>query len=315
MNNKFKIFSKGIVDVSPLMIPVVPFGIIFGVLAIDMGLTPYATMAMSIIIFGGASQIIFLQLFSGGASSLVILSSVGAVNSRHLLYGAVLSEHLSALRLTWKIIVSYFLVDQAFIISNNYLKKSKDENKHFHLLGSGFTCWFIWQTTTFLGIILGSIILAKLGLTFAIPLTFLALLVNDFRKLCAIESYSVTDNISELTARINDEGWDSSFLEWLKASNFRNKDGLFVLSVGGGDEAKKVSVNIVNAIKYVEAINSNIFGIVGRDGGYAKKNNNNVILIPNIEDLLVTPLSESFQSVIWHCLVSNPVLQVAKTKW
>ena len=183
MNNKFKIFSKGIVDVSPLMIPVVPFGIIFGVLAIDMGLSPYATMAMSIIIFGGASQIIFLQLFSGGASALVILSSVGAVNSRHLLYGAVLSEHLSGLRLTWKIIVSYFLVDQAFIISNNYLKKSKDENKHFHLLGSGFTCWFIWQTTTFVGIILGSIIPAKLGLTFAIPLTFLALLVNDFRKL------------------------------------------------------------------------------------------------------------------------------------
>ena len=182
MNNKLKIFSKGIVDVSPLMIPVVPFGIIFGVLAIDMGLTPYATMAMSIIIFGGASQIIFLQLFSSGASSLVILSSVGAVNSRHLLYGAVLSEHLSRLRLTWKIIISYFLVDQAFIISNNYLKKSKDENKHFHLLGSGFTCWFIWQTTTFLGIILGSIIPEKLGLTFAIPLTFLALLVNDIRK-------------------------------------------------------------------------------------------------------------------------------------
>jgi predicted branched-subunit amino acid permease len=170
MNNKLKIFSKGIIDVSPLMIPVIPFGIIFGVLAIDMGLTPYATMAMSIILFGGAS-------------SLVILSSVGAVNSRHLLYGAVLSEHLSGLRLTWKIIVSYFLVDQAFIISNDYLKKSKDENKHFHLLGSGFTCWFIWQTTTFLGIILGSIIPAKLGLTFAIPLTFLALLVNDFRKL------------------------------------------------------------------------------------------------------------------------------------
>ena len=182
MNNKLKIFSKGIVDVSPLMIPVVPFGIIFGVLAIDMGLTPYATMAMSIIIFGGASQIIFLQLFSSGASSLVILSSVGAVNSRHILYGAVLSEHLSRLRLTWKIIISYFLVDQAFIISNDYLKKNKDENKHFHLLGSGFTCWFIWQTTTFLGIILGSIIPEKLGLTFAIPLTFLALLVNDIRK-------------------------------------------------------------------------------------------------------------------------------------
>ena len=139
--------------------------------------------------------------------------------------------------------------------------------------------------------------------------------VNDFRKLCAIESYSVTDNVSELTARINDEGWDSSFSEWLKASNFNKKDGIFVLSVGGGNEEKKVSVNIINAIKYVEEVNSNIFGIVGRDGGYAKKNNNNVILIPNIENSLVTPLSESFQSVIWHCLVSNPVLQIVKTKW
>ena len=143
-------------------------------------------MGMSIIIFGGASQIIFLQLFSAGASSLVILSSVGAVNSRHLLYGVVLSEHLSDLRLTWKIIISYFLVDQAFAVSNNYLKKSKDENKHFHLLGAGFTCWVIWQITTFLGIILEAIVPDKLGLTFAIPLTFLALLVNDFRKLINI---------------------------------------------------------------------------------------------------------------------------------
>ena len=186
MNNKLNIFLKGVLDVSPLMIPVVPFGIIFGVLAIELGFNTYTTMGMSIIIFGGASQIIFLQLFSAGASSLVILSSVGAVNSRHLLYGAVLSEHLSDLRLRWKIIISYFLVDQAFAVSNNYLKKSKDENKHFHLLGAGFTCWVIWQITTFLGIILEAIVPDKLGLTFAIPLTFLALLVNDLRKLINI---------------------------------------------------------------------------------------------------------------------------------
>ena len=125
MSNKSKNFFKGIKDTSPLMIPVVPFGIIFGVLAIDLGLTPLTTIAMSVIIFGGASQIIFLQLFSAGASSLVILSSVGAVNSRHLLYGTVLSEHLSDLNLTWKIIVSYFLVDQAFAVSNGYFKKNK----------------------------------------------------------------------------------------------------------------------------------------------------------------------------------------------
>tara|TARA_B100000902_G_scaffold176236_1_gene169923 strand:- start:642 stop:1334 length:693 start_codon:yes stop_codon:yes gene_type:complete len=182
MNSSFKIFLKGIIDVSPLMIPVVPFGLIFGVLAIDIGFTPFETMGMSLIIFGGASQIVLLQLFSGGASSLVIISSVGAVNSRHLLYGAVVSEHLSDLKLIWKIIISYFLIDQAFAVSNEYLKKNKSSNRYFHLVGGGATCWVIWQTTTFLGIILGSTIPEKLGLSFAVPLTFLALLVNDFRK-------------------------------------------------------------------------------------------------------------------------------------
>ena len=182
MQSNFEIFFKGIIDVCPLMIPVVPFGLIFGVLAIDVGFTPMETMGMSLIIFGGASQIVLLQLFSGGASSLVIISSVGAVNSRHLLYGAVVSEHLSDLKLIWKIIISYFLIDQAFARSNEYFKKNKDENKYFHLIGGGATCWIIWQSTTFLGIILGAAIPEKLGLSFAIPLTFLALLINDFRK-------------------------------------------------------------------------------------------------------------------------------------
>ena len=202
MNNKLKIFLKGIKDVSPLMIPVVPFGIIFGVLAIELGFNGYTTMGMSIIIFGGASQIIFLQLFSAGASSLIILSSVGAVNSRHLLYGTVLSEHLSDLKLSWKIIISYFLVDQAFAVSNSYLKNNNDKNKHFHLLGAGVTCWTIWQTTTFIGIILGSVIPDKLGLTFAIPLTFLALLVNDFRKLVNVIVILVSGTIATLGYQI-----------------------------------------------------------------------------------------------------------------
>ena len=180
--SKFKVFSQGIIDVSPLMIPVVPFGLIFGVLSIDIGFSPIETMGMSLIIFGGASQIILLQLFSGGASSLVIISSVGAVNSRHLLYGAVVSEHLSDLKLGWKILISYFLVDQAFARSNEYFKKNNDKNKYFHLFGGGITCWVIWQTTTFLGIVLGAFIPEKLGLSFAVPLTFLALLVNDLRK-------------------------------------------------------------------------------------------------------------------------------------
>ena len=183
MDSNLKIFLKGIFDVSPLMIPVVPFGLIFGVLAIDVGFSPLETMGMSLIVFGGASQIVLLQLFSGGASSLVIISSVGAVNSRHLLYGAVVSEHLSDLKLIWKIIISYFLVDQAFAISSEYLKNNKARNRYFHLIGSGFTVWIIWQITTFSGIILGAAIPEKLGLSFAVPLTFLALLVNDFRKM------------------------------------------------------------------------------------------------------------------------------------
>ncbi len=183
MKSSLEIFFKGVIDVSPLMIPVVPFGLIFGILAIDIGFSPLATMGMSLIIFGGASQIVLLQLFSGGASSLVIISSVGAVNSRHLLYGAVVSEHLSDLKLIWKIIISYFLIDQAFARSNDFLKKSNEKKKYFHLIGGGATCWIIWQSTTFLGIILGATIPEKLGLSFAVPLTFIAILVNDFRKI------------------------------------------------------------------------------------------------------------------------------------
>ena len=183
MKSNLKVFLKGISDVSPLMIPVVPFGLIFGVLSLEIGFTPLETMGMSLIVFGGASQIVLLQLFSGGASSLVIISSVGAVNSRHMLYGAVVSEHLSDLKMIWKIIISYFLIDQAFAVSNEYLKKNKDKNNYFHLVGGGATCWVIWQSTTVLGVVLGSAIPEELGLSFAVPLTFLALLVNDFRKL------------------------------------------------------------------------------------------------------------------------------------
>jgi len=183
MSNKLTTLTEGIIDVSPLMIPVVPFGIIYGVIGMDLGIGPFMTLGLSIIIFGGASQIVLLQLFSGGASSLVILSSIGAVNSRHILYGAVLSEHLSGLKFFWKIILSYVMTDQAFAVSNNYFKKNnKDNNQHYHLLGSGFTCWTIWQISTILGIVLGSVIPEELGLSFTISLTFLALLISDFRK-------------------------------------------------------------------------------------------------------------------------------------
>ena len=139
--------------------------------------------------------------------------------------------------------------------------------------------------------------------------------VNDFRKLCNLESYSPTDNVSELTARINDEGWDSSFSEWLKVSNLKKEDALFIMSVGGGNLKKKVSVNLVNAIKYAKIKKSKVFGIVGKDNGYTRLHADVSVLVPNVNDKLITPHSEAFQAVIWHCLVSHPLLQTRKTKW
>ena len=139
--------------------------------------------------------------------------------------------------------------------------------------------------------------------------------VNDFRKLCNIECYTPTDNVSELTARINDEGWASSFVNWLKVSKFKKKDALFILSVGGGNKKKNISTNLIMAIDYAKKINSNILGIIGKHDGYARKSSNKVIVIPEVDKNLVTPLSEAFQAVVWHCLVSHPKLQINKTKW
>ena len=184
MNKKLSLFFKGMVDILPLLIPVIPFGIILGAIGIELGFTPLETFATSFIIFGGASQIIFLQLLSGGASSLIIITSTFVVNSRHLLYGASLSEYLNKLSLSWRILLSYLLTDQAYAVSNNYFKKNKNIRlKHYYLLGSGFILWFIWQLFTIIGIFLGSIVPQELGLAYTIPLTFIALLVSYFRKL------------------------------------------------------------------------------------------------------------------------------------
>lgn len=139
--------------------------------------------------------------------------------------------------------------------------------------------------------------------------------VNDFRKICEIESYTPTDNVSELTARINDDGWDSSFRNWLEISQLNSKDVLFIFSVGGGNQQKKVSVNLIKAIDYAKTKKSKILGIVGRDGGYAAKKGDAVIIIPTVDKKLITPYAESFQSVIWHCLVTHPKLQSKKMKW
>ena len=139
--------------------------------------------------------------------------------------------------------------------------------------------------------------------------------VNDFRKLCNIECYSPVDNVSEYTARANDEGLDSTFVGWLKVSNLNKKDALFILSVGGGNEKKKVSINIVEAIKFAKKTKCKTISIIGKKDGYAYKHSDAKILIPKIDRKLITPYSEAFQSVIWHCIVSHPKLMINKTKW
>ncbi len=139
--------------------------------------------------------------------------------------------------------------------------------------------------------------------------------VNDFRKLCNIESYTPLDNVSELTARINDDGWNTSLSNWLKISKLSNRDAIFVFSVGGGNLKKKVSINLINAALYAKKKNSKIFGVVGRDDGFIAKNADNVVIIPKINSSLVTPYSEAYQAVVWHALVSHPLLQSNKTKW
>jgi D-sedoheptulose 7-phosphate isomerase len=139
--------------------------------------------------------------------------------------------------------------------------------------------------------------------------------VNDFRKLAGFESYSPTDNVSELTARTNDEGWNTVFSGWLKVSNLNSNDCIFILSVGGGDRDRQVSVNLCDAIDYSHKIGSRIISIVGKSGGYAASHSNVCLVIPEVNSKHVTPHSESFQTVIWHLLVSHPRLQINGTKW
>ena len=139
--------------------------------------------------------------------------------------------------------------------------------------------------------------------------------VNDFRKLCGIETYAPTDNVSELTARTNDEGWQSVFVEWLKISNFSKNDSLLIFSVGGGNVRKNVSMNLVKCIDLAKERQVPIYAIVGRDDGYASKHADISIIVPEVNPKLITPYSESFQVIIWHCLVSHPKLQIMPTKW
>jgi len=139
--------------------------------------------------------------------------------------------------------------------------------------------------------------------------------VNDFRKLCGIEAYTPIDNVSELTARTNDEGWDTVFAAWLETSRLGENDAILVYSVGGGDAERNISANIVKAVDLAKARGAKVFGIVGRDSGHTARHGDVVVLIPQVEPGWVTPLSEAFQAVVWHCLVSHPTLQRRQTKW
>jgi D-sedoheptulose 7-phosphate isomerase len=139
--------------------------------------------------------------------------------------------------------------------------------------------------------------------------------VNDFRKICGFEAYAPTDNVSELTARINDEGWDTALSEWLRGSRLSGRDALLVFSVGGGDRVRNVSVNLVNALELARSVDARVFGIVGRDGGETRRWADAAVLIPPLAPERVTPHTESMCAVVWHLLVSHPALQVQNTKW
>jgi D-sedoheptulose 7-phosphate isomerase len=139
--------------------------------------------------------------------------------------------------------------------------------------------------------------------------------VNDFRKIVGIEAYSPTDNVSELTARTNDEGWSTVFVEWLKTSHLNSRDMLFVFSVGGGNLEKNISPNLVLALDYAKEVQARVVGVVGRDGGYTAKVADACVIIPTVNTETITPHAEAFQAVIWHLLVSHPSLQAQQTKW
>ncbi len=139
--------------------------------------------------------------------------------------------------------------------------------------------------------------------------------VNDFRKIAGMESYTPVDNISEFSARVNDDGWESVFAAWLSGSRLSSKDAVLVFSVGGGNEEKKVSVNIVEALKYAKQIGAKVLGIVGRDGGYTKKVADACVVVPVINSNTVTPHTESFQALIWHLIVSHPLFRKSEGKW
>ena len=175
---KWKFFKQGVFEELPLQVGVFPFGVIYGIMAIETGLTPLQAFLMSSIIFGGASQIVFLQLFSSASSIGTIVASIGAVNSRHFLYSASMIEFLGNLSLKWRIILGYLLTDEAYAVSiRKFINEPPNRFLHFHLLGTGITLFLSWQISTLTGVLLGGGLPQFLNLQFIIPLTFIAIII------------------------------------------------------------------------------------------------------------------------------------------
>lgn len=177
-------FWSGVRDEIPLMLGVIPFGMVFGVLGASVGLDPIVIMGMSVIIFGGASQVVFAQMISAGASGMVIAGTVGIINLRHALYSATLTKYLDKLPMGWRVLIAYLLTDEAFFVSLLRMQtKPYSPNMHFHMIGTGMVLWVSWQASTFTGIILGELIPPSLNLGFAIPLTFMAITIPQLTSL------------------------------------------------------------------------------------------------------------------------------------
>lgn len=176
-------FLRGIADQLPLQLGVVPFGLVFGVLGVASGLSPMQTILMSSIVFGGASQVVFAQLWATGASPLIVGSSVAVINLRHMLYSAAVAKYLRRLSLRWRMILGYLLTDEAFAVSiKSFENTDRPDLAHYHLLGSGLTLWICWQISTIIGVVAGATIPDELNLGFAIPLTFMALVLPNLRR-------------------------------------------------------------------------------------------------------------------------------------
>ena len=192
-------FWDGVRDEIPLMLGVFPFGMVFGVLGVEAGLEPLVVMAMSVIVFGGASQVVFVQMVGAGASGLVITGTVGIINLRHALYSATLTQYIQGLPMRWRFVLAYLLTDEAFFISLNRMQtKPPSPYMHFHMLGTGGLLWVMWQIATAIGIGLGELIPDALNLGFAIPLTFMAITLPQITSIPPLVALLVAGTVAIL---------------------------------------------------------------------------------------------------------------------